>query len=194
MPNVQLYDQVADAVSPALRQIVPDTQADDALSADDEFAAEALESGPLDAALATPAQGPLLEHRLRITGTRPMTFTGRHVAMATGWNNTVPRWYEINLYESESGDIVCDVRLFGKSPDHHDLYRVGTEADWSSAVRWLESYNPAHDLSCDIAVDDESLSAAEIALQGISLRQEVFELRNQYDSLVGDLLYQLKQH
>ncbi|MEM6834554.1 MAG: hypothetical protein AAF562_13125, partial [Pseudomonadota bacterium] len=134
----------------------------------------------------------IMPYRLRVTGSRAETFSGRHVAMATGWNNSVARWYEINLYETESGQVVCDIRLFHKDEGEHDLYRVQTLSDWTTTISYLETYNPAHDLPCNVAVEDHAMSAAEVSLQGIALRQQLLELQTQYQTLVGNLLYELK--
>ncbi|MEO0411350.1 MAG: hypothetical protein AAF221_05865 [Pseudomonadota bacterium] len=190
MSNVQLYSQVANEVSPSLRQIVPEAGDSAIEEIESDFSADALEA--VSAGTPAPAQSPLLEQCLRVTGSRPERFVGRHVAMATGWNNAVARWYEINLYEAQSGEIVCDVRLFNKTSDAHDLYRVAKVRDWRAAAAWLETYNPAKDLVCHVNVDDETLSAAEISLQGITIRQQILEMRTQFRTMVGDLLYQLK--
>lgn len=192
MTNVQMYTQVASEVSPSLRTIVPSpTDAGEAELAD-AFADDILQDVPTPQPPSSPAAMPAMEHNLRITGSRPLRFEGRHLAMATGWNTAVPRWYEINLYEATSGDIVCDVRLFNKSDEMHDLYRVSRHASWQSAAAWLEGYNPGHDLVCQVAVDDEQLSAAEVSLHGIAIRQQILELKTQYQTLIGHLLYQLK--
>lgn len=193
MSNVQLYTQVASEVSPSLRTIVPEPASTHAADLEDAFADEALLEVPSAKSPGhSSAAMPMLEHSLRVTGGRPARFAGRHIAMATGWNNSVARWYEINLYETQVGDIVCDVRLFTKSADSHDLYRVARHGDWQSAAAWLERYNPGHDLVCHVAVDDEALSAAEVSLHGIAIRQQILELQTQYKTLVGNLLYQLK--
>lgn len=190
MSNVQLYTQVAAEVSPSLRPLVPEPAGAPMAAADDDFAAEAFLESP--SATGAPGGMPMMEQCLRVTGQRPRRFMGRHVAMATGWNNAVERWYEINLYESDAGHIVCDVRLFNKSADNSDLYRVARAADWAGAVSWLEGYDPAHDLVCNVGVDDETLSAADVSLRGIMIRQAILELKTQYQSLVGNLLYELK--
>lgn len=189
MSNVQLYSQVAAEVSPSLRQVIPETPETETADFADDFVSDALPSAASDA---FSAPSPILDYVLRVTGSRPERFSGRHIAMATGWNNTVPRWYEINLYETEDGHIIVDVRLFHKSDDDSDLYHVETLNTWTEAARWLEGYNPANDIVCHVQVDDDRLSAAEVSLSGIALRQTILELRTQFRSLVGDLLYQLK--
>lgn len=187
MSNVQLYTQVAAEVSPSLRTIVPEPE--DHSGPDDEFAADVLQ----DVSRAPATSGmPIMAQTLRITGSRPLRFHGRHVAMATGWNNTAPRWYEINLYETDTSEIVCDVRLFNKSADDSDLYRAVRVADWQAAATWLEDYAPAHDLVCHVNVDDERLSAAHVSLRGIAIRQQILELETQFKTLAGNLLYELK--
>lgn len=189
MSNVQLYQQMADTVSPQLRNIVPSAEPAEEAPAVEEFAADVFSEAPAQGAAFSM---PMLAQSLRVTGGRPVNFTGRHLAMANGWNNGVARWYEINLYETDGGQIVCDIRLFNKDPDSTDLYRATTHDSWASAVAWLEAYNPAHDMICDLSLDDEALSAAEISLQGIRIRQQMLELRTQYQTTLGNLLYELK--
>ncbi|MEM8800734.1 MAG: hypothetical protein AAGF15_11720 [Pseudomonadota bacterium] len=189
MSNVQLYKQIADTVSPPLRSIVPEPE-----MADGDTAMEALteeffsETAPASEEFVMP----MLPQTLRVTGGRPVKFTGRHVAMATGWNTGVSQWYEINLYETEGDEIICEIRLFNKDEGSTDLYRVTKHQSWESAVSWFESYNPSNDLVCHVSVDDERLSAAEVSLRGIRIRQQMLELQTQYQTILGNLLYELK--
>jgi len=181
MSNVQLYSQVAEEVGPALRSIVPEpSDADNSFDADEFAVSEETSSAPTS-----------MPFRLRVTGNRPHEFTGRHIAMATGWNNAVARWYEINLYQTDTSEVVCDIRLFNKDPEANDLYRVKQLPDWASAVSWLETYNAAHDLICDIGVDSDELSAAEVSLRGITIKAQILELKTQYQTIVGNLLFEL---
>ncbi|MEM6681112.1 MAG: hypothetical protein AAF607_02620 [Pseudomonadota bacterium] len=187
MSNVQLYSQVAAEVAPSLRSIVPEGA--EPMLAEEDFAPEEfLAEEPSNAAPTMPQ----MPFRLRITGARPMHFTGRHLAMATAWSTSAPRWYEINLYETDSDEIICDVRLFHKAEGSSDLYRVTKHSDWHGAIDWLENYNTGHDIICDVGVDDAALSAAEVSLRGITVRQHILELKTQYQTILGNLLYELK--
>ncbi len=166
MSSVKLYQQLENTLSPSLRHLAapPEPKA--------------------------PPPPPMCV--LKRTGTRPFRFHGRQIASGTGWNSSARSWYEINLYVSEGDSIVTELRLFNKSTSSTDLFRVNEHDDWDAAIDWLERYNPAHDLAVDMSIDDPQLSIAEVSLRGLHLRRMMAELKQQYQSTLGELLYALK--
>jgi hypothetical protein len=167
MSSIKLYQQMENTLSPSLRHLAtpPEPKA--------------------------PPQPPLCT--LKRTGARPFRFHGRQVAGGTGWNTTAHSWYEINLYVTEGDSVVTELRLFCKNVNGTDLFRVNEHEDWDMAIAWLERYNPANDLTVDLNIDDSTLSIAEVSLRGLQLRRAMAELKMQFQSTLGELLYALKK-
>ncbi|MEN0087529.1 MAG: hypothetical protein AAF737_03735 [Pseudomonadota bacterium] len=137
-------------------------------------------------------ENPLMPHRLRRTGMRPMNFTGRELCSAMSYASGTPLWYEINLYQTHEGSFVVDVRMFSKSEDERDMHRAVEVHDVDAMFDWLEAHDPIADIDCDCMVlATDSLSPTEVALRAADLRMRVDEGRRQYRDLVGQILYDL---
>ena len=129
-------------------------------------------------------------HRLRRTGAAPMLFNGATIATICGVTPALPFWYELNLHHSVRGTVLTDVRLFHKSNDLQDLFRVAEHADLDAAASYLESYAPGGDAVLPEELT-RSASSTELAIGVARLQLHVEQLCGHYAALLGELLYAL---
>ncbi len=130
---------------------------------------------------------------LRRTGERPFRFQGTELCSAIGWAQNITIWHEINLFRANTGKLIVDIRVFRKSPDEKDLFRVFELDTLEDAITLLENYDPTQDVLVDLPLDDPSVSLATLSLQGVVLRQKIEQTRRQYDALLGDLLHEIER-
>lgn len=167
MPSVKLF-QEGDA-SDGLRHL-------------DEPAQERLRA----LAPAAPAQS------LRRTGKRPYAFNGKVLATVCGVTPALPYWYEINVYRTVIDTFVCDTRLFNKSPDLPDLFRVMEADTLDAAFDHLEAYDAAFDLGSVDELGRPGQSPADLALGIARLQMRADAIRAHYASVVADMLKALE--
>ncbi len=139
-----------------------------------------------------PAMG-LRTITLRRTGARPFRFQGTELSNAVGWAEKLTIWHEINLFRTNTGKIVVDIRVFRKAPGERDVFRVSECDSIEEAIGILETYDPIQDILVDVPLDDTTVSVAELSLSGVVLRQRIEQTRRQYDALLGDLLHEIER-
>jgi hypothetical protein len=52
---------------------------------------------------------------LRKSGSRPISFNGRHLGHTNGHRLGTPLWHELNLYQTHDGRFVADIHVFTKA-------------------------------------------------------------------------------
>jgi hypothetical protein len=130
---------------------------------------------------------------LRRNGERPLAFAGSEVCSAMSYMPGTPLWYEVNIYRTAARGYVGYVRMFTKSEDDKDRFS-GCEADsFEEIIHWLVSYEPAHDISASIPVDDPTVSAVELGIKAAAVSLKLAEARRQYADLLGEILYTLEK-
>ncbi|MEO0498058.1 MAG: hypothetical protein AAF141_11950 [Pseudomonadota bacterium] len=135
---------------------------------------------------------PFMQQRLRRTGQRPMSFTGRELCSAMSYASGTPLWYEINLYQTDDDDFVVDVRMFSKSENERDIHRAHRVSTVDAMFEWLEGHDPILDIESDcMTLSSDTMSPTEVALRAADIRMRVDEGRRQYRDLVGQILYDL---
>lgn len=180
MPSVNLYQQVAEAISPELRHL---TEAEEAQAGAIETAANEQTAKP-----AIPA----MPFTLKRTGERPFEFTGRLLAMLSGHTSHLPFWYEVNIYQGDER-LICEIKLFNKDADSADIFRVGEHEDMESVFSYLERYDPSDDLDPGADVSEHKASSATLALNAARLQLRVNQLTRHYESVVGEILQALQR-
>ncbi len=130
---------------------------------------------------------------LKRTGRRPLLFNGQTIATLCGVTPALPFWYELNVHRTVIGSYVTDVRLFHKSPDHHDLFWVEEHDEMDGVVAYLERYDPSGDISVPREMATRAGSAAELALRTARLQMQVDAITQHYRALVGELLHTLSK-
>lgn len=125
---------------------------------------------------------------LKRTGYRPFAFNGRILATVCGVERVLPYWYEINIYCTVLGDYVSDIRLFGKSEDAVDLFRVAEHPDVDALYDYLETYDPCCDLPPIRQDAVGSASCAGLSLRAIELQGSMRGITDHYRATVGALL------
>lgn len=125
---------------------------------------------------------------LERTGRRPLAFNGRILATVCGVERVLPYWYEINVHRTVLGDYVSDIRLFGKSQDAVDLFRVAEHPDVDALCDYLETYDPCCDLPPVRQDAVGSLSCAALSLRAIELQGAMRGITDHYRATVGALL------
>lgn len=125
---------------------------------------------------------------LRRTGLRPYAFNGTVAATVSGITPALPYWYELNIHQTVLGTFVSDIRLFHKSADKADLFRVEEHADLDGVFAYFESYDPSGDLSPAREMLERQTSNAALALGTARLQMQVNQIGDHYRALVGVLL------
>ncbi|MEM9500777.1 MAG: hypothetical protein AAF941_02910 [Pseudomonadota bacterium] len=180
MPSVNLYQQVADAISPELRHL---TEVDKAQGGEGEATGVEQAAEP---------SIPAMPFTLKRTGERPFEFTGRLLAMLSGISSHLPFWYEINIYQGDER-LICEIKLFNKDADSADIFRVTEHGDMESVFSYLERYDPSDDLDPGADVAENSASSATLALNAARLQLRVNQLKRHYESVVGEILQALQR-
>ncbi|MEO1328934.1 MAG: hypothetical protein AAFW46_04670 [Pseudomonadota bacterium] len=134
-----------------------------------------------------------VEHILRRSGARPVSFRGVQICSAMSYTVGTPLWYEINLYRLQDQSFVVDVRMFTKSDEDSDKFTVQHVASFDEAVSALEAYDAAADVRVNVALDDPTASLADLTFQALAVRARVEEARAQYRGLVSQILSDLEQ-
>lgn len=130
---------------------------------------------------------------LRRTGKQPLRFRGRQVLEATGHSTEGRIWHEINIWHKIKGDcFVVDLRVFKKAPGEKDIFHAESFSSMAEAVAYLESFDPKQDINVNIDTDSQVLTTAELTLKAVALRQQLEEAERLYQTLLGDLLYQIE--
>ena len=126
---------------------------------------------------------------LKRTGARPYLFNGATVATVCGITPLLPFWYELNVHRTVIGTFVSDIRLFHKSADLSDLFRVAEHDDLDDAIACFERYDPAGDVLPPQEIAKRAGFAAELALWTARLQLQVDATTQHYRALVGELLH-----
>jgi hypothetical protein len=131
---------------------------------------------------------------LRKSGARPITFSGRQLGHHNGYQVGKALWHELNLYQSEDGRYVADIRIFTKAPGAKDQFHVAILDNLEEALLFFEAYDPRADVPADLAVDDETLSPAELLVQAATLKARVADATSQYRAVLSTFLTELNKH
>lgn len=125
---------------------------------------------------------------LRRTGQRPYAFNGAAVATVCGVTPLLPYWYELNLHRTVLGTCVSDVRLFNKSADQADVFRVVEHDDLNAASDYFERYDPSADIAPPAELLIPGSSNTQLALHTARLQMQVNQLTDHYRAMAGALL------
>ncbi|MGL4239964.1 MAG: hypothetical protein ACRCTI_02505 [Beijerinckiaceae bacterium] len=129
---------------------------------------------------------------LRRDGRPPLRFEGRKLAEATSFTPGTSLWYEVGAYVGRDG-YVAAVKVFKKSPHEKDMHVAETFGQLPDMMTWLETYDPAHDVTVTGDLTDRRLSPAEAMVRAAALRQRMAEARSEYRAAAGDVLTELSQ-
>jgi hypothetical protein len=125
---------------------------------------------------------------LRKSGGRPISFGGRQLGHHNGYRLGTPLWHELNLYQTEDGRYVADIRVFTKAQGGKDQFHVSVVDSLEEAVQAFENYDPRADVPADLALDDDSLSPAELMVQAAQLKVRVAETVSMYRAVLSAFL------
>jgi hypothetical protein len=130
--------------------------------------------------------------KLRRSGAKAYRFSGTQLCTAMSYTPGYPFWYEISIFRTESAGFVVAVKMFTRSEDERDLFRVFQANDFDALVSVLENYDTAHDIDAiSIDIDNEQTAPSLLALKGLGVRLRIEEGKRQYGDLVGEILYEL---
>jgi hypothetical protein len=128
---------------------------------------------------------------LRKSGARPITFSGRLLGHHNGYRLGTPLWHELNLYQTEDGRFVADIRVFTKAQGGKDQFHVLVGESLEEALQFFEGYNPRADVPSDIPLEDDSLSPAELMVQAATLKVRVAETVSMYGAVLSTFLAEM---
>lgn len=100
-------------------------------------------------------------------------------------------WHKIDWYRRANGQVVIAVQAFRRSrPD--SICRAKTFANLAQAAQWLETLDPIEDLRADFNPFDPSIAGSQAVLQAVALRQRADRLLRDWQSMVGEFLFELE--
>lgn len=130
---------------------------------------------------------------LKRTGQRPYSFAGTEICTSNSHSVGPALWYELNIYRTNEGQYVLEVKLFNKSDKYKDRFSVHEMGSLEDMTHFLENYDAAVDVSNAISLEDH-MPLSLLALEALSLKLRIEEARNQFRDLSGELLFQLTGH
>jgi hypothetical protein len=130
---------------------------------------------------------------LRKSGARPVSFSGRHLGHHNGYRVGSPLWHELNLYQTDDGRYVGDIRVFTKAQGAKDQFHVAVADSLEEALQFFEGYDPRADVPAELALDDEALSPAELLVQAATLKARVADAVSQYRGVLSVFLADLNR-
>lgn len=139
---------------------------------------------------AAPGAGTMMHYRIRRRGGRPLEFRGVELAMAMSFTPEIPFWYEVNLFQTDSGFALA-IKRFHQAADVHDLSAAWTFASLDEAIEQLETYDAAQDIPLRSGVLPHNGAAADYAAAAMALKAEIEDYRSHYAGLVGEFLHDL---
>jgi len=125
-------------------------------------------------------------------GGRPLRFEGSELAMAMSYAPEIQYWYEINIYRTVSQTFVVAVRLFYQSADKTDTVRAWESESIDDAIDTLVQYDAAFDVPVSVDVDVHHSPPAEVAANAMMLTAQISDIRQHFESLVGEMLFDLE--
>ncbi len=138
-----------------------------------------------------PARAAASVFTLRKSGSRPVSFSGRHAGFASGYRAGTPLWHELNLYQTDDGHFVADIRVFSKAQGSRDQFHVMVADSVEEALQFFESYDPRGDVQADFDLADPDLAPAELMVHAATLKYRIAEAASQYRALLAGFLHQL---
>lgn len=131
---------------------------------------------------------------LKRTGQRPFAFSGSEICTSTSHSVGPSLWYELNIYRSNEGQYVVEIKMFNKSSKNKDRFSVIEMSSLEEISSFLEGYDAACDISSSFSLEDDHMPLSLLTLEAISLKIRIEEARSQFKDLAGELLYQLNNH
>lgn len=128
---------------------------------------------------------------LRKSGARPVSFSGRQLGAHNGYRLGTALWHELNLYQTDDGRFVADIRVFTKAEGAKDQFHVFVADTLEDAIGYFESYDPRADVVADFDLDDPEMTPAELMVQAAALKYRVADAQSQYRALLGSFLSEL---
>ena len=129
---------------------------------------------------------------LKRSGERPLQFTGTEVCNAMGHSLGTSLWFELNIYRASNDFYVTNVRMFWKSPSEKDQHIVASHDSLDEAISYLEGMDLRKLVASQVDVSSTSKTTAEIIFEAAELRQKIDVAERQYRSVLGDVLYELR--
>jgi hypothetical protein len=128
---------------------------------------------------------------LRKSGARPIAFNGKQLGFQSGYRVGTPLWHELNLYQTDDGRYVADIRVFQKGEAAMDQFHVAVVETLDEAIAFFEGYDPRGDIVAHFCVDDPELSPAELMVHAAKLKYEIRDTTNQYRAVLAAFLHEL---
>ncbi len=128
---------------------------------------------------------------LRKSGSRPLSFTGRHLGSANGYRLGTPLWHELNLYQTEEGHVIADIRVFSKAAGARDQFHVHVADSIEDALHFFESFDARQDVQAEFDPADPQLAPAELMVQAAMLKYRIAEAASQYRAVLATFLHGL---
>ncbi|MEO1238071.1 MAG: hypothetical protein AAFW64_00120 [Pseudomonadota bacterium] len=104
---------------------------------------------------------------------------------------SLPYWYEINLYHSETQEFIVAIRKFFQSQNEADQVKSWTFSSLDAAIAHVENYDAAVDVLIP-EMDLAAMAPAEMSAMALSLKADVEGVRHHYAGLVGELLMEME--
>jgi len=129
---------------------------------------------------------------LRNSGGKPLRLRAEILAEGSSRRAGACVWHETAIYRTHDGAWAVALRFLSAAGMEGGVHRARLFATEDEAATWLESFDPACDLSADFDVSDPALSVAQVALKAAALRDRAERLVRAYRVMIGELLYRLE--
>lgn len=145
----------------------------------------------MSASVLTRLEDTAAEVTLRQSGGKPLHIRAELLAECSSWSAGAPAWHELALYSRGAEGFAAGIKTCRAPTGGSDVCHARLFPDMESALGWVQGFDPTGDLAADIDSSDRRISATEIALRAATLRQQADRVRQQYDAMIGELLYRM---
>ena len=125
---------------------------------------------------------------LRRDGKRPIQLHGICLVEAGSWQDDLPFWHEIGIFQLQDGSFAASLKTFFKDMAQLDVFRAERFASAHDVVTWLHSHDPADDLP--IASAPQTNDVDVLTAWRDDRIEQIAEIRDHYHELLDRLLPQ----
>ncbi|MEM9370096.1 MAG: hypothetical protein AAGA26_02945 [Pseudomonadota bacterium] len=144
------------------------------------------DAAPLAAAVAS-------SFTIKRVGQRPLEFQGTELGMAMSFVPDATFWFEVNIYRTTEQRFVLVIRQFFQSENEGDTAKAWELESFGEVMDKLENYDAADDVRVYGDPSGKGMSLPELMAGAYAYRAQAIAARQQFGSLVGEILHELHE-
>lgn len=125
---------------------------------------------------------------LKRTGKRPLRFQGIPLVKVGDPRPDHNPWHEVNIYETDTGSFVVQIRVHNDSEDEPDIFRAEPFETVEDVTQYLQTYDPRADVSCHLPITDKSVSMGDLQSLATDLSDRLQRVENHYKAIIKSIL------